>query len=95
MSIINVLVQDSQGILLGVVMILSVFLLIIAIRAWKKSHVRVLGFFAGSFIAIIIGDIFLALSYVGYLSPTNGVIMAMVFLVVLLIFYAGIMRGIS
>ncbi|MGC8505987.1 MAG: hypothetical protein ACP5NK_04690 [Thermoplasmata archaeon] len=89
------MVQDSQGVLLGIVLILSIFLLAIAVRAWRKSHIRAMGFLAGSFVAVIIGDIFLSLAYLGYISTSTGTILAMLFLVVLLIFYYGVMRGIS
>lgn len=95
MSVTGVLVQDSQGILLGIVFILSIFLLAIAVRAWRKSHIRAMGFLAGSFVVIIIGDIFLSLAFIGYLTASTGTILALLFLAVLLIFYYGVMRGIS
>ena len=92
---IDVLAAYIYGIVLGLILVLSLFLLGISIRAYRKSGVGLVKYLSASFVVILIMDTIFVADYFTVISVPFSSTVVMVLIVILLLFYAGIMRGLS
>ncbi|MCL5793550.1 MAG: hypothetical protein M1138_01785 [Candidatus Thermoplasmatota archaeon] len=91
----DILAGYVYGIVLGLILVLSLFLLVISVRAYRKSGVGLVKYLLASFVVILIMDAIFIADYFTVISVPFSSTVELVLIVILLLFYAGIMRGLS
>ncbi len=92
---VNVVADYLYGIILGLVLALSLFLLAISARAHRKSGLRIVRFLSASFVVILVMDLIFIADYFSIVTVPFSSTVVLVLVLILLLFYYGIVRGLS
>ncbi len=79
----------------AVSVVLSIFMIVVTFRATRRAGVRILKYLAASFILILLTNLFVVINlfFPAYLGAVIIPAFIVVDLLILLLFYSGIVRG--
>ncbi len=87
--------NDIYFYLSGIALVLSIFLIVVSLRAYQRSKIKLLLFVSGTFIVILVDSIIAVLVGFGVIPVPYS--MEDMFLVsdlaIMIIFYLGVVRG--